>query len=157
MVSKTILDDFLAQASLALAGVSRGGGKFGNKVLKDLTGKGYEILPVHPAATEIGGVPCSPSLADLPSEVGGLVLVVPPLQTERLVREARDVGITRVWMQPGAESEDAIQFCRDHNIEVIYDECIMMHADPKGIHKAHRWLRGVFGKLPVDDAKSETG
>jgi predicted CoA-binding protein len=152
MVSKTAIDDFLGQESLALAGLSRSGKKFGNAVLKDLSAKGYEVLPVHPEAAEIGGVRCYPSLADLPSRVGGLVLVVPPAQTEALVKEAHETGIVRVWMQQGAESDAAIRYCEDHGIDVVHGECIMMFAQPKGIHKLHRWLRGVFGKLPADDA-----
>jgi len=152
MVSKTAIDDFLGQESLALAGLSRSGKKFGNAVLKDLSAKGYEVLPVHPDAAEIGGVRCYPSLADLPSRVGGLVLVVPPAQTEALVKEARETGIVRVWMQQGAESDAAIRYCEDHGINVVHGECIMMFAQPKGIHKFHRWLRGAFGKLPADDA-----
>jgi predicted CoA-binding protein len=152
MVSKTAIDDFLGQESLALAGLSRSGKKFGNAVLKDLSAKGYEVLPVHPDAAEIGGVRCYPSLADLPSRVGGLVLVVPPAQTEALVKEARETGIVRVWMQQGAESDAAIRYCEDHGINVVHGECIMMFAQPKGIHKLHRWLRGVFGKLPANDA-----
>jgi predicted CoA-binding protein len=152
MVSKTAIDDFLGQESLALAGLSRSGKKFGNAVLKDLSAKGYEVLPVHPEAAEIGGVRCYPSLADLPSRVGGLVLVVPPAQTEALVKEAHETGIVRVWMQQGAESDAAIRYCEDHGIDVVHGECIMMFAQPKGIHKLHRWLRGAFGKLPTDDA-----
>jgi len=151
MTSRGTIQNFLSQHSIALAGVSRSGRKFGNKVLKDLTGKGYEILPVHPEASSIDGVQCYPSLEDLPSKVGGLVLVVPPRQTERLVREANEVGIQRVWMQPGAESDDAIRYCGEHGIDVVHGECIMMHADPRGIHKAHRWLHGVLGRLPADD------
>jgi len=151
MISQTTIDGVLAQHSLALAGVSRSGKKFGNKVLKDLTGKGYEIFPVHPEADSIDGVRCYPSLEEVPEGVGGLVLVVPPQQTDRLVRDASKVGIDRVWMQPGAESDEAIRYCKEHGIDVVHGECIMMHADPKGIHKAHRWLRGAFGRLPTDD------
>jgi len=151
MTSQTTIDDILGQHSLALAGVSRSGKKFGNKVLKDLTGKGYEIFPIHPEADSIDGVRCYPSLEELPSEVGGLVLVVPPQQTDRLVREACQAGIKKVWMQPGAESDDAIRYCNEQGIDVVYGECIMMHADPRGIHRAHRWLRGALGRLPTDD------
>jgi hypothetical protein len=157
MISKSVVDGFLEQDTLALAGVSRSGRKFGNKVLADLTRKGYEILPVHPQAEKIDGVRCYASLEDLPTEVGGLVLVVPPSQTEILVRTAHEKGIQRAWMQPGAESEDAISFCHDHGIDVIYGECIMIHADPRGIHKAHRWVRGALGRLPTDDLTSDSG
>jgi predicted CoA-binding protein len=152
MVTKTAIDDFLGQESLALAGVSRSGRKIGNAVLKDLSAKGYHVLPIHPGAAEIGGVRCYPSLADLPTRVGGLVLVVPPTQTEALVKEAHETGIVRVWMQQGAESDAAIHYCEDHGINVVHGECIMMFAQPKGIHKFHRWLRGAFGKLPADES-----
>jgi predicted CoA-binding protein len=150
VTSKAAIEAFLAQDTLALAGVSRSGKGFGNAVLKDLSGKGYEMLPIHPEAAELGGVRAYPSLGELPKQPGGLVLVVPPEQTEKLVREAHDNGIQRVWMQQGAESEAAIQYCEQHGVEVVHGECIMMFAEPKGIHRAHRWLRGVLGRLPED-------
>jgi predicted CoA-binding protein len=148
MTTQASVEGFLAEKTLAIAGVSRDGKGFGNSVLKDLTGKGYEVLPVHPEAEEVGGVQCSPSLAELPKEVGGLILVVPPDQTARLVREAKDVGIDRVWMQQGAESAEAVEFCQENGIDAVHGECIMMFAQPTGFHRFHRWLWGVFGKLP---------
>jgi predicted CoA-binding protein len=150
MTSRASVDAFLAQETLAIAGVSRSGRGFGNAVLKDLTGKGYEILPVHPEAEEVGGMQCSPSIAELPKKVGGLILVVPPQQSEKLVREAKRAGIDRVWMQQGAESPEAIQFCADNGIDAVHGECIMMFAKPTGIHLFHRWINGLFGKLPED-------
>lgn len=152
MTSQASVEAFLAQKTLAIAGVSRGGGGFGNSVLKDLTGKGYEVLPVHPEADEVGGVPSSPSLAELPKKVGGLILVVQPQQTERLVREAKEAGIDRVWMQQGAESAEAIRFCEENGIDAVHGECIMMFAQPTGIHRFHRWLWGILGKLPKDES-----
>ena len=44
MTSQASINEFLAQRTLAIAGVKRDGRGFGNAVLKDLTGKGYEIL-----------------------------------------------------------------------------------------------------------------
>lgn len=150
MTSKAAIEAFLAQDTLALAGVSRSGRGFGNAVLKDLSGKGYEMLPIHPEAAELSGVRAYPSLGELPKQPGGLVLVVPPEQTEKLVREAHDAGIQRVWMQQGAESEAAIRFCGENAMDVVHGECIMMFAEPKGLHRAHRWLWGVLGRLPAD-------
>jgi len=148
MASQASINEFLAQRTLAIAGVKRDGRGFGNAVLKDLTGKGYEILPVHPDAQRVAGIPCSPSLADLPKKVGGVVLVVPPEQTEKLVRQAKEAGIPRVWMQQGAESPQAIRYCADNGVDAIHGECIMMFAQPHGIHRFHRWLWSVLGKLP---------
>ena len=130
MVERTVIDDFLAHKDLALAGVSRTGKRFGRTVFDDLTRKGYRVLLIHPEVDEIGGVPCYRSLADLPAKVDGLVLVVPPQQSEILVREAHAAGIRRVWMQPGAESADAIRYCEDHGMGVVHGECIMILAEP---------------------------
>lgn len=52
-------------------------------------------------------------------------IVVPPHITEQIVKECKQIGITKVWMQPGSESEEAIIFCKDNGIEVVYDNCIM--------------------------------
>ena len=149
MTTQAAIEEFLDEHTLAIAGVKRDGTGFGNAVLKDLTGKGYEILPVHPTADEVGGVPCSPSLAELPKPAGGLVLVVQPEQSEKLVREAKAAGIGRIWMQQGAESAEAIRFCEQNGIDVVHGQCVMMFAEPTGIHRFHRWINGVFGKLPA--------
>ncbi len=149
MASKTSVDTFIAQKTLALAGASRSGRKFGNSVLKELKGKGYTVYPVHPEAREIDGQQCWPSLKDLPEEVGGAVFVTKPEQTEKLVREAKDAGIPRVWMQQGAHSDAAVAFCRDNGIDAVHGECILMFTEPvKGVHGFHRWLWKLFGKLP---------
>jgi predicted CoA-binding protein len=120
-------------------------------VFKDLTGKGYEVLPVHPEADEVAGARCFASLAELPKGVGGLILVVPPDATEKMVRNAHEAGIKRIWMQQGAESTEATRFCEENGIDVVHGQCIMMFAEPAGIHRFHRWLNGVFGKLPTAD------
>lgn len=151
MTTQASVEDFLAQKTLAIAGVSRSGKGFGNSVIKDLTGKGYEVHPVHPDVDEVGGFPCYRSVTDLPKEVGGLVLVVPPDQTEKLVREAKNAGIQRVWMQQGAESNEAIRYCEENGIDTVHGECVMMFAQPTGVHRFHRWVNGVFGKLPPEN------
>lgn len=148
-VSRSTVEDFVAQKTLALAGASRGGKKFGNSVLKELRDKGYTVYPVHPEVKDIDGVACAPSLAALPAEVGGLVLVVKPAESEKLVREAHAAGIRRVWMQQGAESAEAIAFCRDNGIDVVFGECLLMFAEPvQSVHSFHRWVWKIFGKLP---------
>ncbi|MDH5439134.1 MAG: CoA-binding protein [Candidatus Bathyarchaeota archaeon] len=36
------------------------------------------------------------------------------------------LGITKVWMQPGSESEKAIEYCEANGIDVVYGVCIMV-------------------------------
>ena len=149
MIPRQLITDFLAQRKLALVGVSRNSRKFGNAVFKELRGKGYQVYPVHPHASFIDGQQCWPSVLDLPEQVGGVIIVLPPAGTEKVVREVVKAGIPRVWMQQGSESTAAIRECSDNNVQVVSGECILMFAEPAAFfHRAHRWVRGVFGRLP---------
>jgi uncharacterized protein len=97
----------------------------------------------------IEGERCYPSLAALPAPVGGVVVIVPPEQTGAVVRQAAEAGVTRVWMQQGAESPAAIRFCEEHGISAIHGECIMMFIEPAHfIHRTHRWFKKIAGNLP---------
>ena len=149
MNTKAAVNDFLAQRSLAVVGVSRGGKKFGNTAYRALKGKGYQLFPVHPEAEVLEGDKCYPSLSSLPEPVGGVLVVVPPAQTEQVVRDATAANIPRVWLQQGAGSDAAVRICEEHDISVVAGECILMFAEPlKFGHKAHRWVWRLLGKLP---------
>ena len=152
MASKHQIDEFLAQKTLAIAGVSRSGKKFGNTILKDLTRLGYRLLPIHPEAATVGDVPAFPSFAALPEPVGGVIIVVPPAQAENVVREAAAHGIRRVWLQQGAESAKAIAFCREQGMNVVHGQCVLMYPKPttSWFHSAHRWIWEVIGLTPKD-------
>jgi len=146
---KAVIDEFIAQAKIAVVGVSRDRNKFGNIAYRNLRDKGYHVLAVNPNIDRVEGEPCYPSLAALPEAVGGVVIVVPPRETEKVVREAEAAGIRRVWLQPGAESPGAIAFCESHGLAVVHGECIMMFAPPvRSVHRFHRGVRGLFGQLP---------
>jgi predicted CoA-binding protein len=128
MTTQAVIDDFIAQATLAVVGVSRDRTKFGNIVYRDLREKGYRVLAMHRSHDTVEGDPCYPDLASLPERVEGIVVVVPPHVTEQIVRDADAAGIRRVWLQPGAESAAAIRYCEEHGLDVIHDECVMVLA-----------------------------
>jgi predicted CoA-binding protein len=147
VTTRASVEQFLAQRHLGLVGASRTGKRFGNTVLRELTRKGYRVSVVHPEASEIDGVRCYSSVAELPDDVGGLVFVVPPEQTEKVVREAAAAGVRNLWMQQGSESPRAVELCREHGINEVHGECILMFAQPTGVHRFHRWLWGLVGKF----------
>jgi predicted CoA-binding protein len=150
VTSRAAVDRFLSLKKVALAGASRSERKFGTAVLKDLKAKGYDLRLLHPEATALHGIACFRTPANLPADTEGLILAVPPAQTERLVRQAAERGIKHVWMQQGAESQEAIEFCRENGIEEIHGECILMFVEPLAwFHRMHRWLWRVLGKLPA--------
>ncbi|HEY6952944.1 MAG TPA: CoA-binding protein [Bacteroidota bacterium] len=149
MTSLTSISSFLAQRSFAVVGVSRTGKKFGNSIYMMLKERGCRVFPVNPFTDIVDGDRCYPRLRDLPEKVGGVVVVVPPKQTESIVKEAADAGIQRIWMQQGSESRKAIQYCEQYGIDAVYGQCLFMFAEPVGsFHKFHKWARKLMGRLP---------
>jgi uncharacterized protein len=146
---KADIDDFLALKKLAVVGVSRKKGKFGNAVFKELKKREYTVYPINAHADSVEGEKCYPDLNSLPEPVQGVVTVIPPAKTEQVVKDAAEAGITHLWMQMGSQSESAVNFCKENHISVVANECIFMFAEPvTSIHKFHRWLNKIFGKLP---------
>ena len=95
----------------AVVGASRSPEKYGHRVYRDLKEAGYRVYPVNPNAEEILGDKCYPNLESLPEKPTVVVTVVPPRVTESVVKECRRLGIGMVWMQPGSESDKAIELC----------------------------------------------
>ncbi len=153
MTTQQEVKDFLAQGRLAVVGVSRNPKKFGSYAYRELKVRGYRLFPVNRNIESLEGERCYSNLASLPEPVEGVLIVVPPAETEQVVREAAEAGIHRVWMQQGSESPAAIQFCQTHGIQVVSGECILMFAEPvRSFHSAHRWFWRLLGKMP----KAET-
>lgn len=147
--SRAAVDEFLAKPALALAGASRSGRKFGNFAMRELRAKGYQVYPIHPVADVIDGVRCYSSVAKLPEKVDALLVVVPPVAAPDVLRDAAAAGVSRVWLQQGAESADVLALCHELGLVVVAGECILMFAKPKGFHKLHRWIWAGLGKLPA--------
>jgi len=149
MTSKTTVDEFISQHTFAIVGVSRSGNKFGNMTFRELSSHGYKLYPIHPEAETLEGVPAYKSFASLPEKVDGVIVIVPPSQTEKVVQEAAAAGIRRIWMQQGAQSEAAIRLCQEKGITEIHGECINMFAhETASYHRLHRGLLKIFGRLP---------
>lgn len=101
MTTKPVVDDFIAQKKLAVVGVSRDQKKFGNLAYRELKAKGYRVFPINRNVDSVEGDRCYANLSALPEKVEGVLIVVPPKETEQVVREAAAAGIKRVWMQQG--------------------------------------------------------
>jgi uncharacterized protein len=111
--------------SYAIIGVSTDTSKYGYKVFEHLRKLGITVYPVNPKYKEIDSIRCFASLAELPVKPDVVVTVVPPESTERIVSEMAALGLKRIWMQPGSESDKAIEFCREKGISMTSNACIM--------------------------------
>lgn len=121
------IEQFLRSPAFAVAGASNNRQKYGNKVLRCYQQNGRRAIPVHPLETEVEGETVVASILDLPEDVESLSLITPPQVTEKLVEQAAEKGIRNIWMQPGAESDKAIDFCAERGINLIADgSCVLV-------------------------------
>ena len=125
---QNLIKDFLKQKRFAVIGSFRNESKYAYQILRTLKNKGYEVYPVNPRLKEVDGLTCYHSIKDISEPVDVVDIVTPLAVTEKIVRECKEKGITRVWIQPGAESEDAIKFCKDNGIKVVYNLCVMKES-----------------------------
>ena len=91
-----------------------------------------DVTPVNPKAGNIEGSDAVASLSDLTSTntpVLAVSIVTPPAVTSNIVQEAHAAGISRIWMQPGSESVEALQFGEEHDMTMVHNYCILVSGD----------------------------
>jgi uncharacterized protein len=148
LITMSAIEKFLNQKTLAVVGVSRSKKKFSYILYKTLKTKGYELYAVNPNTNHIDEEACFSNIQSLPKQVDGVLIVVPPNQTEKVVKDAVKLGISHIWIQQGAESQEAIDYCKENGINVIHNQCVLMFAEPSFPHKCHRYVWKALGKLP---------
>jgi len=126
MRMEELIREFISQRVWAVVGASLNPEKYGHQIFRDLRAAGYIVCGVNPGGGEIEGQRLYPSLASLPEKPAVVDIVVPPKVTEEIVRQCAELGLGRVWMQPGSESEEAIRFCQEKGIEVVHGACAMI-------------------------------
>jgi predicted CoA-binding protein len=150
--------DFLAQKRIAVAGVSHDNAHHpsANLIYRRLKKSGHDVFPVNPNLTSFEGDRCYPDVKSIPGGVEGAVIVTRPEITERIVRDCAGAEVRRVWMHQSmakgsSVSPEAVEYCREHDIEVIAGACPMMYG--AGVDFGHlcmRWIPGVTGGLPTE-------
>jgi len=150
--------DFLAQKRIAVAGVSRDKSHHpvGNLIYHRLKATGHEVFAVNPHMETLEGDRCYPNLRSIPGGVDGVVIITRPDVTQQIVRDCHDAGIRRVWMHQSlakgstSVSADAVEYCRQHDINVIAGACPMMFGDGVDFgHVCMRWMLRLTGGLPA--------
>lgn len=143
------ISDFLSANEFAIAGVSRNNQHFGYRVFSELLAKGYTLYPLNPHAESIDDRKCYNQVRDLPSHLTHLYIVTPSGSTGQIMKDAIARGFKHIWIQQKSDTPEAIEMAKQNGINLVYGECILMHAEPvKSFHKFHRFMRKIFGGMP---------
>lgn len=111
-------ETFLSATTIGVAGASSNRAKYGNKVLRCYLQNGRTAIPIHPSETDVEGQQTYASITESP-DFESLSIITPPIVTEQIVDEAIAAGVKQLWMQPGAESETAIERAKAAGLTVI--------------------------------------
>ena len=118
--------DELKEKLIAVIGVSERQEKFGFKIFRDLLKAGFNVVGINPKNGLVLDRKIYKDLRELEKVPDLVITVVPPQITERIVEECKDLGIKEVWMQPGSDSEIAIQKAKQCGISVTHNSCFMV-------------------------------
>jgi uncharacterized protein len=148
-VTKQLINNFLKDKQIAIAGVSRNPKKFGYLVFKELISKGYKVLPVNPNTDVLDNIKCYHHIEELPSDVDSLLILTPKSKTDKTLRTAINKGIKNIWVQQMSETQNTLKIAEEYQQEIIHHKCIFMFTEPvEGFHKFHRTLVKIFGGIP---------
>jgi uncharacterized protein len=149
MITKEQIDEFYGQPLIAMIGVSRNMKKFGYVAYNELKKKGYKVVPVNSNADTIDDAVCYRSIDVLPAEVTGAVVLTHKKETLAIVQQLINKGIRQIWIQQGSQTNESIDLAKTNYANVISGKCIIMFAEPaEGMHKFHRSILKLFGRLP---------
>ena len=112
--------------SIALIGSSNDPRKYGNKILLDLTKKGYTVYPVNKKEKEIEGLKAYKNIEMLEEIPSIINFVRPPDEGLVVTRDLVEKGYDNFWYQPGAESDEISEFLKINKKNYIDDKCIMV-------------------------------
>ena len=145
--------DFLACKRVAVAGVSRSGNAPANAIYRRLAEAGHEVFAVNPAASEVDGKTCYPSLASIPENIEAVMVVTHPSVAAKVAQEALDRNIRHIWFHrsfgDGSVAAEALQLCRSRGVEPIEGGCPLMYCAPVDpAHRIFRWWLRLQRRVP---------
>ena len=121
-----LLKQKTTETRIAVVGASNNPDKYGNKIVKNLAGKGYTVLPVNPKAETIAGLPVFADLASLELPVHIVDIVTPPPVTLAVLAKVAELGLPNVWLQDGSFDDAVLAYVATAPFKTVYNACIMV-------------------------------
>ena len=90
--------------------------KYAHKILSSLEDAGFKVVGLNPS---VDSGEAYKNLKDIPHKIEILDLCIHPSKGIKIIKEAHELKIDKILIQPGAESPEIINFCRDNGIEAV--------------------------------------
>ena len=130
MKMEEIIEKFVCKPSrIAIAGASTKPDRPVYGVMEYLGENGFTLFPVNPACAgeSIQGLACVGSVLDIKEEFDILALFISPKRQKPVLEDLQKLASRPVvWMQPGAENDEAEVLLKGKGYEVVKGACLMM-------------------------------
>jgi hypothetical protein len=114
--------------TIALVGATDNRSKYGHTIFLDLKRKGYRVYPVNPRRDTVQGEKAYAKLADIPEPPTIVNFVIPPRFTLHVLKQCLELGLMNVFIQPGAESPEVMEFVQENGFNYLANACIMVES-----------------------------
>ncbi len=125
---------------MLILGASADPKKFGNRILKWYINHSLPVHPINPTATTIESLSVVKSVSELDTpETTSLSFLTQPQITLDTLKEAKKIGIKRVWLQPGSFDRAVMNEAEGMGFETVIagGRCILVEGE-KGLNASKR-------------------
>jgi predicted CoA-binding protein len=114
----------IGSKTIAVVGASPKPDRDSHQIAKHLIARGYDVIPVNPAAAEILGKKCYPDLKSIGRPIDIVNVFRSPEHVPPIADEAVAVKAHALWLQSGITHEAAAKKASDAGLYVVEDRCI---------------------------------
>jgi len=104
-----VTPDATRRRTVAVIGASADRTKYGNRAVRAYRADGWHVVPVHPRAAAIEGLPAVRRIGDIPGPVDRATVYLHPETTLTVLSEIAAKGVFELYLNPGSESEEVIE------------------------------------------------
>lgn len=90
--------------------------KYAYRILSELKETGYNVKGVNPKGDSLDTYK---KLKEVDYKIDVLDLCINPMEGIKIVKEAHEQGINNILIQPGAESNEILDYCKDKGINAV--------------------------------------
>ncbi len=156
------LDALLNPQSIAVIGASNNGARIGGMPLAHLTKFGYQgaIYPINPKYESVFGLPCWPTIEDLPQAPDLVVLAIGATDVLPMLRRCVAKGVKAAIVYAAGFAEEGPQGAAlQQELEEYVDGTDLVVAGPNAMGfanlntQAHSNFASVFNAVPMQEGK----
>jgi hypothetical protein len=123
---KDMLEEVMLEKKVwAVIGANQDREKYGNMIYRKLKAKGYEVYAVNPMYETVEGDMCYKDLSSLPKLPEVLDMVVSPKRGKPVLKEAAQLGIRYIWLQPGTYDDELMKLIEELGLEAV-QACVLV-------------------------------